>query len=258
MTSLSDFHSSCVACSCHNNRTEHCFLSHAPLQKFILVRAHSRAHSLEDKHLPAGRHAHHQCSSPVPLLAQAAGVMIGLSLLDMLLPNIEQYGWVPCMAYFLVGWGAIMILAKWTDGLDEWANSLYPDTDTSANADTSEFSVGHRASSVSPRKAAPSARHEPRREPGRATSGAVPRGPGAMSRSSSAVSLLEDDDEVIESVVRHMMPTEAPLTAAPLAFDKQLRAKRVKGAILTTVALALHNAPVSACFMSCEHTHALA
>jgi hypothetical protein len=179
--------------------------------------------------------------------------MIGLSVLDMVLPNIEQYGWATCIKFFLVGWGAIMILARWTDGLDDWANNLYPDnTNTNGNDVSATTSGGHHASSSSPRKTTPSSasNHDgPRRQPSRVLSGTLSRSGSmtgaSMSRSSSAVD--EDDDMDVENGGRHMMPTEAPLTAAPLAFDKQLRAKRVKGAILTTVALALHNAPVRSC-----------
>ena len=153
--------------------------------------------------------------------------MIGLSVLDMLLPNIDQYGWAPCLAYFLVGWAAIMILARWTDGLDEWANSIYPDDEDNVEAPVTA-TVG-----MSPRKTA-AMRMDSQDQ------GAVRALSNSLSRSGSAV----DDDDNGEHESHGMPPTEAPLTAAPLAFDRQLRAKRVKGAILTTVALALHNAPV--------------
>jgi len=58
------------------------------------------------------------------LLGQAAGVMIGLSLLDMLIPNIEPYGLVTCLVYFTMGWVVVVLLARYTDGLDEYIDSM--------------------------------------------------------------------------------------------------------------------------------------
>lgn len=63
------------------------------------------------------------------LLGQAAGVMIGLSLLDMLIPNITLYGWQACAFYFAIGWAAVMLLARYTEGLDDWLHSVHGDSD---------------------------------------------------------------------------------------------------------------------------------